>query len=285
MKMNDRPVVVFLIPFASRNVRSKWPTACKYLQETLRSIRNSANQNYRAVVAGNEEPELEMGFDSRIHFISLKHPFPSHPNHRVACRLDKLTKIDAAWKYAKSNWQPKYVMKLDADDLISSRLVGWLDDSGKEAGYLIRHGWSWRSGTGYLIQRTEYLDRMCASCLIIRSDLADRTGPFLTEAEGVTLDEASSRFAASDDYSLVPGSGTTTLLLNDTHQRYVAQFSYLGHELQTLPFDAVIYRVSSDSLAAITGERIDKFNLRKTLGAIRRTRFIARKLREEFMLG
>lgn len=282
--MSDKPGVVFLIPFASRKVRSNWPNLCIYLQQTIRSIRNSASENYRVVVAGNEKPELEMGFDSRIHFISFKHPFPSHPNHRAAFRLDKLAKIDAAWKYAKSNWQPKYVMKLDADDFISSRLVGWLDDTGTEAGYLIQHGWFWRSGARYLVQRTEHLDRVCASCLIIRSDLAERTGPFLTEAEGVTLDEAGSRFAASDHYSLVPGSGTTTLLLNDTHQRYAAQLSYLGHELHTLPFDAVIYRVSSDSVAAVTGDRVGKFNLRKTLGAIRRTRFITKSLRKEFML-
>jgi hypothetical protein len=283
--MSDKPTLVFLIPLASRRVRSYWPTACTYLQQTLRSIRNSASENYRVVVAGNEEPELEMGFDSRIHFVSFNNPFPSHASHRAALRLDKLAKIDAAWKYAKSNWQPKYVMKLDADDFISSRLVGWLNDAGREAGYLIQHGWFWRSGARYLIQRTEYLDRVCGSCLIIRSDLADRTGPFLTEVEGAALGEAGSRLAISDHHSLLPGSGTTTLLLNDSHQRYVSQFSYLEHELRTLPFNAVIYRASAGSVTGVSGDGVRKFNLRMTLGAIRRTRFITQRLRKEFMLG
>jgi hypothetical protein len=283
--MSDKPTLVFLIPFASQKVRSNWPRACEYLQQTLRSIRNSASENYRVVVAGNEEPELEMGLDSRIHFVSLNNPFPSHASHRAALRLDKLAKIDAAWEYAKSNWQPEYVMKLDADDFISSRLVGWLNDAGREAGYLIQHGWFWRSGARYLIQRTEYLDRVCGSCLIIRSDLADRTGPFLTEVEGAALGETGSRLAISDHHSLLPGSGTTTLLLNDSHQRYVSQFSYLGHELRTLPFDAVIYRASAGSVTGVSGDGVRKFNLRMTLGAIRRTRFITQKLRKEFMLG
>jgi len=282
---NEKPSVVFLIPFASRKVRSNWRTASTYLQETLCSIRNSASDNYRVVVAGNEEPELEMEFDSKIHFIRLKYSFPLHVDHRVAGRLDKLAKIDAAWRYAKSNWRPKYVMKLDADDLISSRLVDWLDHAGTEAGYLIRHGWFWRSGARYLIHRTEYLDRVCGSSLIIRSDLADRTGPFLTEVEGVILDEAGSRFATTDHYSLVPGSRMTTLLLNDSHQRYASQFSYLGHELYTLPFNGLIYRVSPDSMAGATGDRVRKFNLRITLGNIRRTRFITQNLRKEFLLA
>ena len=283
--MNDTPSVVFLIPFASRSVRPNWRAACKYLQQTLRSIRNSTSQNYRVVVAGNEHPEFETDFDSKVHFVLVKHPFPSHTDHRAALRLDKLAKIDAAWRYTKANWQPKYVMKLDADDFISSRLVGWLDDARSEAGYLIQHGWFWRSGARYLIQRTEHLDRVCGSCLIIRSDLADRTGPFLTEAEGTTLDKAGSQFSASDHYSLVPGSGITTLLLNDTHQRYASQFSYLGHEVHTIPFDAVIYRASPESVTGVSGDGDWKFNLRMTLGAIRRTRFITQSLRKEFMLG
>jgi len=279
------PTVVFLIPFASRKVRANWPTACACLQQTLRSIRNSASQNYRVVVAGNEEPELEMGFDSKIHFLSLNHPFPSHPNHRVAIRLDKLAKFRAGWKHAKANWQPKYVMKLDADDFISSRVVGWLDDCATEGGYLIQHGWLWRSGARYLIQRTEYLDRVCGSCLIIRSDLAHRNGPFLTEVEGVPLDEASSRFAANDHYSLVPGSGTSTLLLNDSHQRYAAQFAYLGHKLSSMPFNAVIYRTGNpDSISRMAGTGRPRYTLRMLIGKIRRTRFITRSLRREFML-
>ena len=283
--MNEKPSIVFLIPFASRKVRTNWPTVCKYLQQTIRSIRNSASKNYRVVVAGNEEPQLEKGCDGKVHFLTVNNQFPSHLGARAAHRSDKLAKISAAWTHAKSMWQPKYVMKLDADDLISSRLVGWLDDNGTETGYLIRNGWVWHSGARYFVQRTEYLDRVCGSCLIIRTDVADLTGPFLTEAEGAALGPAGSSFAIRDQYSLVPGSATTTLLLNDTHQRYAAQFSYLGHKLHTFPFDGVVYRVSSDSIAGAAGDHSHKFSTRMRLGAIRRTRFITQRFRKEFMLG
>jgi len=282
--MNDKPSVVFLIPFASRKVRPNWPTACKYLQQTVRSIRNSVSENYRVVVAGNEEPELKTGFDSRVHFLSLKHSSQLHPNYRVAVRVDKLTKIEAAWRYAKSRWQPKYVMKLDADDFISSRLVGWLDDSAKEAGYLIQDGWLWRSGARYLIHRTEFLDRVCGSCLIIRSDLADRPGPFLTEVEGVVLDEAGSSLASTDHYSLVPGSGHHHTTAQRHSSKVCGAICLLGTHAAHSSVRRCHLRVSSDSVAAITGDRASKFNVRKTLAAIRRTRFITQSLRKEFML-
>ena len=279
------PSVVFLIPFASRRRKSKWEIACAHLRQTLKSIQNSTNGNYRVVVAGHEAPDFDVGFDSRFYFLALNHPFPSHDNYGVAVRLDKLTKIAAAWNYAKLTWNPNYVMKLDADDFISSRLVDWLGDANGEAGYLIKHGWFWHSGSRYLIQRTEYLDRECGSCLIIRSDLADKQGPFLTTVEGVPLDEASSRFAASDHYSLVPGSGISTLLLNDSHQRYEAQFSYLGHKLSSVPFSAVVYRTSNpDNITGIDGGKLRICTLRMLIGRIRRTRFITKSLRREFML-
>ena len=283
--MSDMPSVVFLIPFASRRRKSKWEIACAHLRQTLKSIQNSTNGNYRVVVAGHEAPDFDVGFDSRFYFLALNHPFPSHDNYGVAVRLDKLTKIAAAWNYAKLTWNPNYVMKLDADDFISSRLVDWLGDANGEAGYLIKHGWFWHSGSRYLIQRTEYLDRECGSCLIIRSDLADKQGPFLTTVEGVPLDEASSRFAASDHYSLVPGSGISTLLLNDSHQRYEAQFSYLGHKLSSVPFSAVVYRAGNpDNITGIDGGKLRICTLRMLIGRIRRTRFITKSLRREFML-
>jgi hypothetical protein len=283
--VNDTPSVVFLIPFASRRRKSKWEIACAQLRQTLKSIQNSTNGNYRVVVAGHEAPDFDVGFDSRFYFLPLNHPFPSHDNYGVAVKLDKLIKIAAAWNYAKLTWNPNYVMKLDADDFISSRLVDWLDNANGEAGYLIKHGWLWRSESRYLIQHTEYFDRVCGSCLIVRSDLADKKGPFLTEVEGVPLDEASSRFAARDHYSLVPGSGISTLLLNDSHQRYEAQFSYLGHKLSSVPFSAVVYRAGNpDNITGIAERGRPTYTLRMLVGSIRRTRFITKSLRREFML-
>jgi len=280
--MNETSKIVFLIPFASRKVKSKWEIACVHLRQTLKSIQNSSSGNYRVVVAGHEAPDFDVGIDTRFVFLSLSHPIPKHPDPLVSGRLDKLIKYAAAWEYSQKKWKPEYVMKLDADDLISSRLVEWLDQFSGEPGYLIKPGWVWNSGAGYLIQKVEYLDRICGSCLIIRSDFADKTGPFLANFDGVPIDEASSRFADADPYSLVPGSRTCTLLLNNYHQRYAAQFAYLGHRLSSIPFNAVVYRIRNPD--SITKGKQHVHSLRMWLGNVRRTRFITPRLRQEFML-
>ena len=283
MNSYSRPRVVFLIPFASRRTKSRWDIACADLRQTLKSVHNSTSESYCVVVAGHEPPDFNIETKAKACFLSVDHDIPRHQNAVVSGRLDKLAKIAAAWNYAKSTWNPHYLMKLDADDLISSRLVQWLENFGREPGYLMKHGWLWQSGARHLLQFTEYLDRVCASCLIIRSDVADQEGPFLTEVEGIQLNEASLSFATSDHYSLVPGSGTSTLLLNDSHQRYAAQFAYLGHKLSTLPFRAVIYRKGnpdSNSAALETGRP----SLRMILGTIRRTKLMTTTLKREFAL-
>jgi hypothetical protein len=185
MKVGDRPSVAFLIPFASRRTKSRWDMACAHLRQTLSSVRNSTSKNYCVVVAGHEAPDFNFESDSTCWFLSVNHAIPLHEDVVVSGRLDKLAKIAAAWNYAKSRWNPRYVMKLDADDLISSRLTQWLEHSGGEPGYLITHGWVWRSGSRYLLQRTEYFDRVCASCLVIRTDIADQEGPFRPGVEGM----------------------------------------------------------------------------------------------------
>ena len=245
MKVGDRPSVAFLIPFASRRTKSRWDMACAHLRQTLSSVRNSTSKSYCVVVAGHEAPDFNFESDSTCWFLSVNHAIPLHEDVIVSGRLDKLAKIAAAWNYAKSRWNPRYVMKLDADDLISARLVQWLENFGDQPGYLIKHGWVWRSGSRYVLHSTEYLDRVCASCLVIRTDIADQEGPFRTGVEGTPFDQLSASFAAADHYSLIPGSGTSTVLLNDSHQRYAAQFAFLGHKLSSVPFKAVVYRTGN----------------------------------------
>jgi hypothetical protein len=282
MNFGRRPSVAFVIPFAPRRTKSKWDIACAHLRQTLKSVRNSTSKSYCVVVAGHETPDFNFESDSTS-WLSVNHAIPLHEDVIVSGRLDKLAKIAAAWKYAKSRWNPRYVMKLDADDLISARLVQWLENFGDQPGYLIKHGWVWRSGSRYVLHSTEYLDRVCASCLVVRSDIADQEGPFRTGVEGTPFDQRSLRFAATDHYSLVPGSGTSTLLLNDSHQRYSAQFAYLGQKLSDIPFKAVVYRTGnpeSNSAGLETGRP----TLRMILGTIRRIRLMTNNLRKEFAL-
>jgi hypothetical protein len=280
--MNNRPRVVFLIPIASSRVAKDWHLACSYLRQTLASIFNSSNGNFCVVMAGHEAPDFELPQDPRFKFLSLDHPIASQDDYWGAAVRDKMIKLSAAWNYAKSIWNSDYVMKVDWDDLISSRLVDWLANAKDEAGYCINNGWIWRSRSRYIIQHTEQFDRFCGTCMIIRSDMADKTGPFRHSGDGVKFDDKNLLLEASDPYSLIPGAGTSTLLLNDTHKRSEAQFAYLGKKLAKVPFSAAIYSIGHGNNAS--GQYNRTHTLRMWLGRIWRTRVITPGLRREFNL-
>jgi hypothetical protein len=282
--MSGRPRLVFLIPMASSRVVTDWHLACAYLKQTLASVLNSTSDNYCVVVVGHEPPDFPLPQDRRVKFLAVDHALPSQQDgYWVAAVNDKMSKLAAAWDYAKRTWDPQYVMKVDWDDLVSSRLVEWLVSAKDEPGYRIKHGWVWRSTLPHLIQRTEQFDRSCGSGLIIRSDLADRTGPFLNSCEGAQFDEVSQEIEATDLHSLVPGAATGTLLLNDTPSRAEAQFAYLGQRLPTVPFSAAVLRTGHGNNASGRHNRIQ--TLRMFLGCLRRTRLITPALRREFMLA
>jgi hypothetical protein len=281
--MNPNSTVVFLIPIASPQVVTNWSRGCALFQRTLGSIFNSTSGDFRVVVAGHEPPDFPLPQDERFKFLSVNHPVPARGTASwVEPVRDKMLKLAAAWDYAKSAGSPRYVMKVDWDDLISARLVEWLANAKDEAGYRIKYGWIWRPSPRGFIQRTENFDRLCGSSLIMRRDVADLSGPFLHSSDGVKFDAASQQLEASDRYSLIPGAKIGTLLLNDSHSRAEAQFAYLGHALPAVPFPAAIYRIGHGNNA--TGNFHRTQTLRMLLGRIRRTRLVTASLKKEFNL-
>jgi len=276
--------VVFLIPFASKSVKKDWRQASTHLQQTLFSIQNSSSPNFRVVVAGNEPPDFWIENDERFKFISLDKVNPDEKiNLKISfMKKDKHAKIKAAWEYSQKHYKSKYVFKFDADDLVSSRLVEWLDAAEIQPGFLITQGWIWKSGEKKLIQASEQFDQLCGSCILINSDVAELEGPFLTDEEGHIIDNLHSGKNNIEKNSLPAGSLQGSLLLNESHFRVKAQYSYLGLPLSYLPFPGVIYRSSNrDSTSASINH---KKTARQIIGAWRRTRLITRNIAAEFSL-
>jgi hypothetical protein len=279
--MNKQPRVAFLIPIASARVVKNWSQACAYLRQTIASIFNSSNGNFCVVVAGHEAPDFDLPQDPRFKFLSLDHALPSQKEgFWIAAVRDKMTKLAAAWDYAKSEWNPDFVMKVDWDDLISQRLVEWLAGAEDKAGFRITDGWLWHSGARYFMQHSETFDLVCGTCVVLRSDMADKQGPFLNSMEGTKFSESSLKFESSNNRALVPGAGRGSLLLNDNHGRAEAQLMHLGHTMGTVPFRAAVYRIRN--LNSVSGRGFQIHSLRFLLGALRRTRLITPSLRREF---
>ena len=272
--------MVFIVPFVSEDRSGNWNLACLHLEQTIASIFNSQDPRFAVVVAGNDEPAFGFPDDERFSFVQVGSQLLSADECPFAySRRDKVAKVAAAWQYAKDKWECQYAMKVDADDFISSRLVGWVASQSRAAAYVVKNGWAWRDGAKYWIERFDGFDQSCGTSVIVRSDLADL--PVTLENHEDYQYEGLDVVDGSDSGHLLVAE-SRTLLVNNRHSRTLGRFREHGYAVLGIPFSAAIYRVGNIHSLSRRDHRVH--SLRMWLGRMRRIRLITSKLRQEFMI-
>jgi hypothetical protein len=266
--------VCFICSFAPRSFLRDWKLACQCLGQTVASILNSQNPSVVIVIAGNESPMGEIPHDSRVHFVSVgksrEYPLKGVERRHAIVR-DKATKTECAWNYAKKLHSFRYVMKVDADDFVSDRLVGFVAEAEPVPGYVITDGWMWNSGNRLIIESCEHFDRMCGTSVILRGDLADLPG---------STRDIDSGFAPNAP-EVIRDFGSL-VLLTENHPNARSLMSLRGFEMHPVPFRAAVYRVGNAN--SITQRGMAIHSLRFLIGRLRRCRLITPSLRREFLL-
>lgn len=130
--------VTFLIPLVSPDHVSDWDSVVRRLGQTLQSLRDQDNPNWRAVVCCQTEPPLPR--DSRITHLPFDDPTPGN---------DKWRKLAALCEHLPAvATTPGYVMSFDADDLLRQGTVAEMLDRQAPGGYLVRAGYVMDAATG-----------------------------------------------------------------------------------------------------------------------------------------
>lgn len=271
MKSSPGNTVSFIIPFASRAYAKNWDLACLHLNQTLKSILNSKDSRLAIVVVGNDHPGNSLPPDHRVHFISA--PFPNViGNLRDTATMvkDQITKMEIGWEYVQKHLPAKYVMRLDADDLLSRKVVGFLATE-NSPGYRISDGWIWNSGDRWLIEKTERFDLLCGSSNVFRFDVAGQPVDIpkicdpLPEHVKVAIPELKS-----------------TLITNRFHAFAGKAMELNGLEIEKIPFQGAVYRVGN--LNSEMQRTVKSPSFRFWLGRLRRLRFLTPATKEEFTI-
>src|SRR5690606_10618695 len=63
-----------------------------------------------------------------------------------------------------------HIMPVDADDLVSNRLAGFVEEHPDENGWVIDQGYVHRQGSRIILVHSPF-DQLCGTCHIIRRDL------------------------------------------------------------------------------------------------------------------
>lgn len=217
-------IVTFVIPVRHQDNCNDWAKLKSNLTQTLMSISQQTNPNWRAVVVANQGADLpELPDKVEVTYVDF---LPNHLYQRdgitkktfyEAVRLDKGSRVLSGMLAIRDT---HYYMVVDDDDLISNRLVDFIatQTQTQTSGWKVTEGYIWGDGGKFLLLNREF-HYLCGTSLIIRADLYN-----LPE----TIDQIS-----EDEIRTVFGS----------HIKVIEHFLEKGITLKPFPFRATIYRV------------------------------------------
>ncbi|ARP67150.1 MULTISPECIES: galactosyl transferase [Mesorhizobium] len=166
--------VTFIVPVRHQDNARDWGLLKRNLAQTVTSIANQTNPDWRGIVVANDGADLPVMPDK---FSVVRVSFPPNDIHERgdatendfldSFRADKGRRVLAGMLNAAGS---RFFMIVDDDDLVSSRIVQYASKHPNENGWRIDKGYRWDDGGNVLLCRDQF-SHYCGTSLIIRSDL------------------------------------------------------------------------------------------------------------------
>jgi hypothetical protein len=167
----DSPAFLFAIPFAAKSILADWDGACAALARTLESVVAQTDQDFEVIICGHDEPDLPAHLADQFLFVPADWDAPDERTQRMANdKGRKKTRIAREFGVLGGG----YYFGLDADDLVSNRLVEHCRSARDPNGYVIEQGYvldeasSRVAPVGKVWANTAY-DVVCGSCLAVHA--------------------------------------------------------------------------------------------------------------------
>lgn len=216
--------VTFVIPIRHQENARDWGALTDKLRQTIASIANQTNPDWRGIIVANEGAELPPLPDR---FSVVRVTYPPNDLHELqkgpkdavldAFRLDKGQRVLAGMLAAEPT---RFFMIVDDDDLVSSEITSHAANHPQANGWYVHQGYLWNDGGRWLLEFDGF-DGLCGTSLIIRSDLYNLPGSVDTASEEWIKDTLGS------------------------HVRIKPQLASGGTPLEPLPFRGAVYRVGN----------------------------------------
>lgn len=261
----------FITSLRARAASAHWDRVCELFERTAASVFAQSDPRFRLIVVGHDRPALSRAFDARLEFIAADLPIPEASY--AAKDADKRHKLIIALQRAREVGAD-YAMSLDADDLVSARLVEYVLAHPDADGWYIRHGYVHQYGSRWVEPMRDSFNLVCGSCNI----LARRCFAFPQDA---------ARERAMENDWFVEG-----------HLQFVQAFAARGANIQPIPFPAATYiRHDGDRMNELNPDNVrpppaPRGPLRRLAGqallaavTLSRRRPLTGAIRREFAIG
>ena len=164
-------IFVFAIPLIGSHLTDNFDVICHLLSKTLQSCLRQTDGDFRILVACNEIPRSDkIPQDSWIEYLVLKRieksELATKPRHDVSTKRNALMR-------AAVDIHARHYFQMDADDLVSNRLVERVRRIGDQNGCIIGQGYLLDSRTNqlYLLPSPTFpnpsFDKLCGSSIVV----------------------------------------------------------------------------------------------------------------------
>ncbi len=155
-------MICFLIPLRSKLTTDNWDLTVRLLNNTLKSVFNQTEPEFRVIIACHEIPPITGDYDNRLEIIQVNYPPPSHVKDHLT---DKYYKKRVMVRRVQDHGG-KYIMFVDGDDYISNRLVNWIKNHDHPSGWFIETGYEYDATSKYL-RTTPRFNNICGTSAIL----------------------------------------------------------------------------------------------------------------------
>ena len=163
-------MLVFIVPLKSKTVSKSWTRVSNLFERTARSICSQTVDDFRLIVVCNELPETEF-IHPNMEFMNVN-IFPIESTHEWINRGredDKARRIMAGMDKA-IEYNPSFVMVVDADDCIRNNLVEYVLSQPTDKGWYVASGYIYKLGSRWLYKKRNEFQIVCGSSLILRPE-------------------------------------------------------------------------------------------------------------------
>jgi hypothetical protein len=216
-------VLTFIIPVRHQDNARDWSLLKANLAQTVASIANQTNGDWRAIVVANHGADLP---DLPERFGVERVDFPPNDMHELgsadrevvldAFRADKGRRVLKGMLAAGDS---RFFMIVDDDDFVSANLVQHVSEHVDAPGWTIDRGYIWDDG-GKLLLGYDRFNHLCGTCLIVPAEAYGLPPRF----EDASLDWIKSMLGS--------------------HVRLPEILAERGAPLAPLPFRGAVYRVA-----------------------------------------
>lgn len=203
-------MLVFIIPLQSPEASKDWQRISRITCKTIQSVLAQENRDFRAILVCNRRPDGLIP-DEKLTIIEEAFSIPQNAEDRMQDKWVKVRRGMIAARY----FAVSHLMVVDADDLISNRISGWIaSHPASSPGWIIQDGYTHEEGSRFLL-RHRSLSRICGTSNIIAVNRVELP---------VAMDSSESH-----------------VMLEHGHTSIAGYFERLGTPLEKLPFPAAIY--------------------------------------------